>query len=56
MVFPVSNGKKWTSPLNSDIQISLGTKYQIKLAIVYFLNNICPKNGVPGLKLKKKKK
>ena len=44
--------KKWTPPLNSSIQINLGTKSQLKLAILTFWTKFSQK-GIPDWKQKK---
>ena len=49
----VKNRKIEHHPWISLIQISLGTKFQLKLTIMIFFDQIYPKKGFPDLKQKK---
>ena len=46
-VFPVKNGKSEHHHLILHIRISLGTKFQLKLTVLNFFDQICPKRVFP---------
>ena len=50
--FQAENGKSENRHLIVHVRISLGTKFQLKLIILFFWSNF-PKKGISGLKQKK---